>query len=126
MKIIITEVQKQKLRDTIINYLNNHLTPPQGWESPQYYAEEIEEETELFINYNDDDEETSDQDLWYCTCDNQYLSEPLPKGQCPLVTLSTTKYDALEGFFGNLWKPIFMEWFEHHTGLPVKQVDVEQ
>lgn len=126
MKIIITEAQKQKLRDTIITYLNEHLTPPQGWETPQYYAEEIEEEGELYINYSNDDEELSGLDLWYSTCNNQYLSEPLPKGDCPLVTLPNIKYDSLEGFFGNIWKPIFKEWFQHHTGLPVTQVDFDE
>jgi hypothetical protein len=105
--------------------LNEHLTPPQGWETPQYYAEEIEEEGELYINYSNDDEELSGLDLWYSTCNNQYLSEPLPKGHCPLVTLPNIKYDSLEGFFGNVWKPIFKEWFQHHTGLPVKQVDFD-
>ena len=29
--------------------------------------------------------------------------------------------DKLTSLFGDLWKPIFIKWFEHNTGLEVKE-----
>jgi len=121
MKIIITEDQNKKVKETVINYLDNNLTPVYGWDNKELYAEELEEDGEVFFHLDDD----VDLTIWYTGCDNGYLSEPLPKGKCPVAVIPTNIYDSLEGFFGNLWKPIFKQWFQHHTGLPIKEVDSE-
>jgi hypothetical protein len=63
--------------------------------------------------------------MWYSSCENQYLPEPLPKGICPLVVIPTSIYEALEAYFGNLWKPIFKQWFQNHTGFTVKEIDFD-
>jgi hypothetical protein len=63
--------------------------------------------------------------MWYSLCDNPNLNEPLPKGQCPLVAIDSSKYEALDAFFGDIWKPVFLEWFKEHTGLKIKHVDVQ-
>jgi hypothetical protein len=120
MKVIITEEQNKKIQETITNYLDSSLTPIDGWDK-EFYTQQYEEEGEVFFQLTDE----TDYSMWYSSCDNQYLTEPLPKGVCPLVVIPTGIYESLEGYFGNLWKPIFKQWFQHHTGLPVKEIDFD-
>lgn len=130
MKYVVTQKQIDGLRETIINYLDSNLTPFGGWDTRKSYNKERESTGEIFIffvdendlGYNDANEESH---MWYSDCDNPNLSEPLPKGQCPLVTIPLAKYEALDAFFGDIWKPIFLEWFKEHTGLKIKQVDTQ-
>lgn len=127
MKYLVTQKQIDGLRETIINYLDSNLTPFGGWENKKYYKKEIESGYELFFFFNTEEEDGWGEDahMWYSLCDNPNLNEPLPKEKCPLVAIDSSKYDALDAFFGDIWKPIFLEWFKQHTGLPVKQVDVQ-
>jgi hypothetical protein len=135
MKYIVTEeqfktaeqsIRTNRLERTILEYLDSHLTPFKGWDSPRTYEIELEENGgELFIfTVESDGDAGTDDHMWYSICDNQNLTEPMPEGHCPVVVLSLSSYDALEGYFGNNWKPIFKEWFTKNTGgLPVIQID---
>lgn len=129
MKYVITEQQEQKLKDTIVKYLDSHLVPNGGWMSRREYIKELNENSgELFFFVEGDgdfQDANEDAHMWYSMCDNGNLSEPLSKGECPLVAIYSAKYDALEAFFGDVWKPIFKQWFKQHTGLPVKHVDIQ-
>lgn len=135
MKYIITEeqfktveqsIRANKLEKTILEYLDSHLTPFKGWDSRKGYQIELENNSgELFIftveSYGDS---SVDEHMWYSICDNQNLTEPMPEGHCPVVVLPSSSYDALTGYFGNSWKPIFKEWFMKNTGgLPVIHID---
>jgi hypothetical protein len=130
MKYVVTQKQIDELRETITNYLDGNLTPFGGWESRESYKKERESTGEIFIHFVEEngfgfnDAET-DAHMWYSDCDNPNLGEPLPKGQCPLVALPSSKYEAIEAFFGDIWKPIFLDWFKHHTGIKIKHVDVQ-
>ena len=127
MKYVVTQKQIDKLRETILNYLDGNLTPYLGWESPKSYKKELESAGEIFIFFVEEGNGIQsfgdEPHMWYSDCDNPNLSEPLPKEECPLVTLPSAKHEALDAFFGDIWKPIFLEWFKHHTGLKIKQVD---
>jgi hypothetical protein len=135
MKYIVTEeqfktaeqsIRTNRLERTILEYLDNHLSPFKGWNSYEEYQIELEENSgELFIfTVESDGDAGTDDHMWYSICDNQNLTEPIPEGHCPVVVLPSSSYDALEGYFGNNWKPIFKEWFTKNTGgLPVIQVD---
>jgi hypothetical protein len=135
MKYIVTEeqfktaeqsVRAYRLERTILEYLDNHLSPFEGWNSYEEYQIELEENSgELFIfTVESDGDAGTDDHMWYSICDNQNLTEPMPEGHCPVVVLPSSSYDALEGYFGNNWKPIFKEWFTKNTGgLPVIQID---
>ena len=130
MKYIITEQQEQRLKDTILKYLDSHLVPSGGWMSRREYIKELNENSgELFLFFVEGDgdfqDANEDAHMWYSMCDNGNLSEPLRKGECPVVAIYSAKYDALEAFFGDVWKPIFKQRFKQHTGLPVKHVDVQ-
>ena len=138
MKYIITEeqfktaeqsIRTNKLEKTILEYLNSHLTPFEGWDSPQGYKRDLEETGgELFIYVVEPDGPHSSGDgddfMWYSLCDNGNLSEPIPEGHCPVLVLPKTKYDALDGYFGEgNWKVFFKRWFMGHTGLNIVQID---
>jgi hypothetical protein len=129
MKYVVTQKQIDGLRETILNYLDNNLTPYDGWESPKSYKKEREDAGEVFLHFvetgNGIESWGDEPHMWYSDCDNPNLSEPLPKGQCPLVAIDSSKYEALDAFFGEIWKPIFLEWFRSHTGLMIKHVDVQ-
>jgi len=129
MKYVVTQKQIDGLRETILNYLDNNLTPYDGWELPKSYKKEREESGEVFLHFvevgNGIDSWGDEPHMWYSDCNNPNLSEPLPKGKCPLVAIDSSKYEALDAFFGEIWKPIFLEWFRSHTGLMIKHVDVQ-
>jgi hypothetical protein len=137
MKYIITEdqfktaeqsIRAYRLEQTIYNFFDGHLTPFDGWDSPQGYARELKENGgELFIRTKDSDEWdlNSSNHMWYSICDNDNLSEPLPEGHCPVVVIPKLTYDALNGYFGDMWKILFKRWFITHTGMNVVQIDGE-
>ena len=126
MKIVITEEQNERLEKTIINYFNKNLTPFEGWKSPEEYQSEVEDNGgELFLEIKDEGEWNLSRDnhMWYSVCDNQNLNERLPEGHCPVVTLPTSVYTTLNGYFGDKWKKLFRRWFIMNTGLFVHQID---
>ena len=126
MKYIITEEQNERLEKTMMEFFDKNLTPFEGWESHEDYESELEiNGGELFLRTTDDDEWDllSNNHMWYSICNNDNLSEPLPEGHCPVVTLPKSTYDALNGYFGDKWKKLFRRWFIIHTGLLVIQID---
>lgn len=138
MKYIITEeqfktaeeaIRTYRVEQTILKFLDDHLTPYDGWDSHKGYKMELEEnQGELFIIIKPQGDEwdlNSDNHMWYSICDNSNLSEPLPEGHCPVVTLPNGVYDALNGYFGDLWRTHFKRWFLGHTGMKVVQIDNE-
>ena len=125
MKYIITEKQNERLQKIIWRYLNSHLTPYEGWRNPNDYAKEADVDSEIFLHLVESEGSGEDQHMWYSVCDNHNLSEPIPEGECPVVTIPSSKSEALYGFFGDRWKPVFLEWFNSKTGLPVINVDTQ-
>lgn len=126
MKYIITEQQKERLEKAILEFFDDHLTPYEGWDSHEEYESELEiNGGELFLFTEDSD--TGDTDttkhMWYSICDNDNLSEPIPEGECPVVSIPTPTYQALNGYFGDNWKKLFKRWFMSHTGLLVVEID---
>ena len=125
MKYIITEKQNERLQKIIWRYLNSHLTPYEGWRNPNDYAKEADVDSEIFLHLVESEGSGEDQHMWYSVCDNHNLEEPIPEGECPVVTIPSSKSEALYGFFGDRWKPVFLEWFNSKTGLPVINVDTQ-
>jgi hypothetical protein len=39
-----------------------------------------------------------------------------------IVALQHSIYNKYNMMFGDLWEPVFIKWFEEHSGLPVKEV----
>ncbi len=124
MKYIITEQQNNHLTEIILKYLNTNLTPGGGWKDKEYYQEEMNGSYEMFLMFNPDDEEYGDNaHMFYSECDNPHMDSPIHQDKCPLISIDSAKYDALDGFFGPRWQEIFKRWFTKHTGLPVVSVE---
>lgn len=124
MKYIITEQQNNHLIEIILKYLDSNLVPGGGWKDKEYYQEEMNGSYEMFLMFNPDDEEYGDNaHMFYSECDNPHMDSPIREDKCPLISIDSAKYDALDGFFGPRWKEIFKRWFTKHTGLPVVSVE---
>ena len=126
MKYIITEQQNERLQKIIWRYLNSHLTPFGGWLSLKEYGDEVDfSGGEVFLHLVESEGWGEDEHMWYSTCDNYNLSEPIKEGNCPVVTIPSAKSEALYGFFGDRWEPVFLEWFSSNTGLPIIKVETQ-
>ncbi len=126
MKYIITEEQSERYVKRIFDYLDSHMTPFEGWKSTEEYLDEINDQAgEDFLHFVESEGSGEDPHMWYSECDNGNYSEPFKEGTCPLVTIPSSKSDALEAFFGDRWKPVFIEWFKSNTGLPLINVETQ-
>jgi hypothetical protein len=99
--------------------------PKGGWKR-EYYKRELETGYELFFMFDTEEEDfgwgESDH-MFYSLCDNPNLDSPIREEYCPLVTIDSTKYDSLDGYFGPTWQELFKRWFTKNTGLPVTHVE---
>jgi len=126
MKYIVTEQQNNKLIEIILRYLDSNLVPQGGWKDEKYYQKEMQQNYEMFFMFNTEEEDFGwgeDAHMFYTQCDNPNFDSPLPDYKCPLITIDSTKYDSLDGYFGPRWKELFKRWFTKHTGLPVNYVE---
>lgn len=122
MKYIITEQQAERFTQTIIDYLNDSLTPIKGWQTTKEYKKELKEnDSELFLFIKDVEQPDENDHMWYSTYNNPHVG--IKKEDSPIVLIPDSKAIALDGYFGDMWKPIFIEWFQNNTGLKVRKVD---
>ena len=98
MKYIISE---SKIESVIREYLDDNYYPDYGWLEPEVYKEEFEKWDEIYFEVNDH-------------ARYKYVSGKLTVGQSP----------DLDGYFGELWRPAFIKWFEEHTGLKAHEFKV--
>lgn len=126
MRYLITEQQNNRLIGYILKYFEENLTPYGGWDSRDEYINELDYNSgELFIPLADIGEWDMDNTnhMWYSTCDNGNLPQPLPEGSCPVLVIPHRIFSALDGFFGEIWKDLFKIWFQEKTGLGLADVD---
>ena len=124
MKIIITEDQKYSLEKYIYDYFDENMVPGEGWQGKKYYKSQVKTYDEIFLMFSPDAEGYGDEaHIYYSVCDNPDIEPPLPEDKCPIVTINSTKYDILTGYFGPKWEELFKIWFTEHTGLPVVHVE---
>jgi len=127
MKIIITEEQNERIKDLITIFLKSHFTPKDGWLPLEEYQKELNlNDGLLLINFDSiDDDDIIDYDdyhhMAYQVYDEDYDSY-YSKEECPVAILPDENFNELTEYFGDIWKPIFIEWFTENTGLPLKTV----
>jgi len=97
MKYLINE---SKLGSVIQKYLDDNYYPDYGWLEPEQYKEEFERWDEIYFEVNDH-------------ARYKYVSGKLTVGESP----------DLDGYFGELWRPVFITWFENTFSLPVKTLN---
>jgi len=109
VNIIITENQKKSLEDKMIDYFNRniHFSPF----NMDDVILNLKLEGEFFFELE------NDELISYTMCDNFYSKERLDDKYCPLVAIPKKNFDNLNVFFGDMWKPLFRDWFKEKTGL---------
>jgi hypothetical protein len=108
MKYLIAE---SRLNDFIYDYLSKNYHPDYNWgpELHDFYLKDIQRYGYISFLIND-----SDAYGYVGMGKNQLLIKPW------IV-------EKLDNMFGYSWKDIFVKWFEHNSGLSVKEViDWEQ
>ena len=109
MRYIISESRMDSL---IYDYLSKNYTPDGGWLDPLQYKRYVDR----FDNY----EFTVNGSVVFVYVSDKknlfILAEPYS-----LILWEKTAKD-LTSWFGNMWRPVMIKWFEDNTGLEVKQL----
>ena len=124
MKYIIAE---SKLEESILYYINELFDVNDiNWTYPLEYDDETGEEWEdgnRVVFYLGDYDADEDEFIfkWY-NCD---YFDPGSHGReiCPWVIIDHPYERKLNGYFGDLWKEPFKQWFTEQFDLPVNTVD---
>ena len=123
MKYIISEDQNEKITKRILKYLDENLTPYEGWKSPQEYDIFLNHDGhELFFFTVGGDPTGDEEHMYYSLCGNPNLVPEPDENSCPLLLIPHNIYTSLNGYFNNLWRPVLMEWFKKHTELSLKYI----
>lgn len=111
MKFIITE---SKVTDIIINYLDNNIHPDYNWGPDlfDFYEEDVKEYGYHIFYIND-------------TLAYEYLGEYDGYDFLYRLVIEYFVSDKLTSLFGNLWIPVFKEWFEKNSNLEVREMEID-
>jgi hypothetical protein len=106
MKYIITE---SKAEDVILKYLDRYIEPDYSWgpELHSFYRKDVKQHGSYDFVINDR--------LAYSYWDGV--------GNDKLLEVMPWVYEQLDGLFGDMWKPIFIKWFEKNSGLKIRHFD---
>ena len=106
-------IEEGRLRDAIMKHFDNHF----DIKNLNSYTSDHDPHFVSINNIKNDDVIIR----WY---DKEYFTNPDSKfGKlAPVVSIENDYIDPLDSMFGDLWKPIFKEWFEKNFNLPVNFV----
>ena len=107
----------------MVSMFDEDLTPHEGWKSPKYYKEFLRgkksskeskkytgsQKYYFFYDKNNNSNEDTNSVMDY---NKEYEDVELPD----------ELYGKYNGLFNDLWEPLFLNWFNEKTGLPVKKV----
>lgn len=123
MKYIITE---SKLDTVVTNYLDELFNINDiNWTNPIAYGDEYGEEWDdvnRVIFYIGDYEGDDDGCFYWYGCDYFYPDSPGSE-KCPMVNIETEYINKLNGYFGDMWREPFKNWFIKNFDLPVETID---
>lgn len=108
MKYIISE---SKLESFIEDYLNNSYHPDYGWGPELWEFYKGESEHYGYVDLTIDDVSA----YQYLYKENEW-EKNLPK----TLLIQPWVAEKLDDLFGNIWEPLFVNWFEKNSGLPVE------
>lgn len=101
-----------KLKEMIMKHFDNHF----DIENLKSYTFDEDPHYESINNIKTEDTVLR----WY---DKEYFDPKSRFGKlAPIVDLEREYLDPLDSMFGDLWRPIFKEWFEKNFNLPVNFV----
>ena len=109
-KYIISESRLDKL---IYEYLDENYTPDTGWLAPVHYKR--------YIDRSGSYEFIVDDKVAFALVGKSKNKVLFPIPNTLLLWEHTEA--KLSDWFGNMWKPVMVRWFEDNTGLQVKELD---
>lgn len=109
-KYIISESRLDKL---IYDYLDKNFTPDDGWLTPVRY-------TIYFYRFHSYQFKVNDK-IVFVYVKTVVKPDILNKPESLIVWDRAA--GPLTDWFGDMWKPVMVKWFEDHTGLEVKDFD---
>lgn len=109
MNFVLSE---NKIRDVIYKHLTANFYPDYDWgeELHDFYRKDVKNHG--YVGFYIDD-----------TVAYEYLDTPIFEKKLVLRPWISLELDKL---FGKFWVPVFIEWFEHNSGLPVKEIEIEE
>ena len=127
MKIIITE---NKFKEGILKYINSMFDINDiGWTygiddwgnevgyAIEFYSGDYEEGGSTLFRWYGEDYWVSEESSGWGNIKEKKLNSPI------LEFEDEQHYNNLQGLFGNLWKPLFIEWFWDKFHVPVKTIN---
>lgn len=116
MKYIIT---KSKLNSAIYEYIDNLFRDGKEFKRLKYGKDNEVDEAYDFYHAGEDDLFHWTGRKYYDKPENSLNSKWLELA--PVVEIvDYGKLDVLNAMFDNLWRPVFIQWFEDTFSLPVK------
>ena len=110
MKYIISE---SKIESIIMDFLDSNYVPDYGWETMGHY--ESDSKKYGYVHFPINDIHT----YFYLYGANEYNNN-LPK----TIFIHGWVGDVLNDYFGDMWKPVFVKWFEKNTGMSVEHITI--
>ena len=100
-------ISKEKLNSLILKYISEEYIPDYGWGDSYQYKEDMDRwgEVEFYVN-----------DV------SRYSYYKSFKGYNNILVIRKGIVDKLTDMFGNLWVPVFANWFSENTSLPIQSV----
>lgn len=111
MKYIITE---SRLEELIYEYLDENYTPDTGWLAHVHYKR--------YVDRSGSYEFVVDDKVAFAIVGKSKNKVLFPIPNTLLLWEHTE--ENLTRWFGNLWKPVLIKWFEDNTGLQVKKLSL--
>ena len=121
MNIVINEGKMGKVVSVMVNYFEDTFKINKDYVDE--YVDIVSDggnsdmRGETFIFTNDDDKY-----LTYYDCDFVKRNFTNRETKCPYLSIEPRPFDEFDSLFGFMWKPIFIEWFNHKTGLVIEDV----
>jgi hypothetical protein len=130
MKVIITE---SKLDGVIYNYIDELFAAENG--STEIHkleslsaSDELNKPIEGAYEFVNDDYYEHDQEYLFSWTGKEYYKNHKHQkfgarlvDEAPIVEINDdNKVRNLDSYFGNLWRPVFIKWFQDKVNLPIK------
>ena len=127
-KVIISESQLEKVRNLIYKLFDQRLYPVEGWQNVGHDIRRNDErfkrggngyyKGETFISSPEGDGYYN-----YYSCEYIKFMGLEEDTECPCLMLQDDDYDFFDKRFpADLWKPLLVDWWNHHCEHPAKAV----
>jgi hypothetical protein len=112
MKYIIPE---NRLESLITSEFDKDLTPVGGWWTHSKIKTYLRNFSDWMPIYYD-------KDFYTDFADNDSMEFMMYFKKAKIVVLQDSIYYKYNMMFNDLWQPVFIKWFNEHSGLPIKNV----